>query len=501
MNQHSSTSKADPRGAAAVLTAALAVAALGTWVMYDALPGINWIIWTLVASAGLLVFARVHERSAWTVITMGGLAVLTAGGAAISANPLMHAVICLAVILYLAMQMLLAIDPALRRVTIGFAIAAPILAFSRAVINAIQRALEALLLVRSTRARATLRGVAITLPVIIVFALLLAVADPVFATWRNTIRDLVESWDFLPRTIFFLALLTLVLGVYGYAARGPHDVSTVTPAAAPSPPRLLGPTERLILLTSVASLFWLFLAVQLTYLFGNLPRITGSGMTFAEYARRGFAELTIVASASALLIIISERYGRADGRERLLRALTFAVLVAVLLLLASAFHRLVLYEEAYGFTIARVYAQAFMVVVVAGLVALATEVTGELDTGRLFRRTGGAAALVFLGLIYWNHDAWIARRNIDRFATTGKLDTRYLTHELSLGAIPAIIGRLSALPEPARSELRRAIEVRYSGRQQLFESNWFEWNLGRSRARDELLTLGVSLSPPPEKSR
>lgn len=494
MNQQLNAFKVEPRGAAAVWTAALAVAALGTWVMYDALPGINWTVWTLLASAALLMFVRVRERSAPSVVAIGALAVATAGGAAISANPVMHVGIFLAVILYLAMQMLLSVDPSLRRITIGFAIAAPVLAFSAAVMQAIERATGALSLVRSTRARATLRGIAITLPVIIVFALLLSVADPVFAIGRNTIQDLVENWDFLPRTIFFLALLTIVLGVYGYAARDHGDTTAFTPAAPHSPPRLLGPTERLILLTSVAALFWLFLAVQLTYLFGNLPRITGSGMTFAEYARRGFAELTIVASATALLIIISERYGRADGRERILRALTFSVLVAVLLLLGSAFNRVLLYEEAYGFTTARLYAQAFMVVVATGLVALATEVAGELDTGRLFRRTGGAAALVFLGLIYWNHEAWIARRNIDRFATTGKLDTRYLTSELSPGAIPAIVGRLATLPEPMRSELRRAVETRYSGRHGQFDSRWFEWNMGRTRAREELLTLGIPLS-------
>jgi Domain of unknown function (DUF4153) len=85
-----------------------------------------------------------------------------------------------------------------------------------------------------------------------------------------------------------------------------------------TPVKWLGSTERLILLTSVAALFWLFLAVQVGYFFGNLPRIVASGVTFAEYARRGFGELSIVASASALLIVVSERYG--NGHDPLHRA-------------------------------------------------------------------------------------------------------------------------------------------------------------------------------------
>ena len=59
----------------------------------------------------------------------------------------------------------------------------------------------------------------------------------------------------------------------------------------------------------------------------------------------------------------------------------------------------------------------------------------ELDPGRLFRRVGTGAVIVLLVLCYWNTDAWIARKNIDRLAVTGKLDARYLVRDLSLNAV------------------------------------------------------------------
>ncbi len=37
---------------------AAAVAGFGTWMLYDALPGINWVLWTGAAVAGLLMFSR-----------------------------------------------------------------------------------------------------------------------------------------------------------------------------------------------------------------------------------------------------------------------------------------------------------------------------------------------------------------------------------------------------------------------------------------------------------
>ncbi len=489
------------RGTGMLWLGAAAVAGLGAWVIFDAEPGINWLIWTLAASAGLLMFVRPSHRNAPTLLVTGLLAVLIAGGAGVTANEFMYGMIFLSVMGFLAMQMLLSANPEVRRITMFFAVLAPLVAFLNAVLHSLKRALNALRLVRSTKAQASVRGVVITLPIVIVFALLLSVADPTFASWREALADLVESWDFLPRTIFFLVLLTIVLGAWGYAAGDLGDATPSPLVVAPNPPRFLGSTERLILLGSVAGLFWLFLAVQLSYLFGNLPSVPGSGVTFADYAQRGFGELTVVATLTLLLIIATERYGRTNGRENLIRALTYAVLIAVAFLVASAFRRVVLYEGAYGFTTARLYAQAFMLVIATGLVTLAIEISAELDPGRLFRRIGVAAAVILLGLIYWNHEAWIAHRNIDRFATTGKLDTRYITRDLSVGAVPAIVKRLPSLPDSVRSDIQVRMNARYTGRKQLLEERWYEWNLGRAQGRDALIGLGVDLNAVPPVTR
>ena len=489
-------------GTARLWAAAAAVAAFGTWVMYDAQPGINWVLWTGAAAAGLVALARTRGAGGKSVLVTGAAATLIAGAAALTASPLLHVLICASVIVFLAMQMLLAVNPSARSITARFVVAAPVVAFRKAVVHGIRRGVEATDRIRSTRARAWVRGLAITLPVLIVFALLLAEADPIFASWRDDVAKLFASWEFLPRVFFFTALLGLVLGAYGYAAREYPD-PVQTPENAPH--RWLGSTERLMLLAAVAALLWLFLALQLGYLFGNLPRAPSSGMTFAEFARRGFVELTIVASASAVLIILSEQYGQRGAHERILRILAFALITAVLLLLGSAFYRVRLYEAAYGFTTARLYAQAYMSVVAAGLLLLSLEVAGELDAGRLFRRTAAVATILFVALIYWNHEAWIARRNIDRFATTGQLDVAYLTHELSPDAIPAIAERIPSLPEPTRSELRHAVLMRYAARPHMTEGRWYEWNLARARAREVLTTLallpvalrtGNSMSPP-----
>ena len=462
---------------------AAAVAALGAWVMFDARPGLNWLLWTGAAATGLNTLHRDRhaQRSGRRLVpSLGVVATLIAGAAAVTASSLLHVAIFASVVILLAMQMLLAADPSLRRITARFAATAPPVALRRAVPHALRRAAQATEHIQSTRARAWVRGLALSLPVLFVFALLLAEADPTFARWRDALDAFFSTWEFLPRVIFFTALLGLVIGAYGYA---------LTDAAAPlatterEPVRWLGSTERVMLLAAITALLWLFLALQLGYLFGSLPSAAASDMTFAEYARRGFGELTVVATASALLILLSEQYGQRDRHARLAPLVSYALVVAVLLLLASAVHRVLLYEAAYGFTTARLYAQAYMTVVATALVLLAVEVTHTLDTGRLFRRTAAVGAVLFVALLYWNHEAWIAKRNIDRFASTGKLDIAYLTRELSPDALPTIVNELASLPEPTQAELRAALQKRYTTGTTLADGRWFEWNRSRIRAR------------------
>ena len=238
-------------------------------------------------------------------------------------------------------------------------------------------------------------------------------------------------------------------------------------------------------------LWLLFIAVQLSYLFGNVPTIPGSDMTFAEYAQRGFGELTIVATLSIVLILVSERYGRVNGYIRALKALTIGLLLAVIIILASAFHRVLLYEAAYGFTVSRLYAQTYMIVLAVALLVLATGVLTVLDTGILFRRAFAVAVLAFAVLVFWNHEAWIASENIDRFASTGKLDVKYITSELSPNAIPVIVARLATLPDPIRTDIRDAVVARYRSGRVLRDDRWFEWNYRRDQARAALARMNL----------
>jgi hypothetical protein len=223
-----------------------------------------------------------------------------------------------------------------------------------------------------------------------------------------------------------------------------------------------------------------------------------SGVTFAEYARRGFGELSFATTIVGAIILILEYTRPADTTEsdrKMLVRLELALLVALELVLISAFRRVVLYEQAYGFTTGRLFPQAYMVGMSLVLIALAMEIVRGSISVSFGRRVAEIGLGVFTVFVFWNYEAWIVNRNIDRAAQSGKFDAVY-AGRLSEDAIPALVSRRAELPENARP----IIEARLACAT-IRERRWFEWN--RSvRAADRALRTwdrpGCTRTPAPQ---
>ena len=472
--------------------AALTVAALGTWILWDAAPGVNWGMWSLAASVGGAACGRLPGSRPGARVGLSGLACGLAAGAAITADPVFHGVILFGMLWLFAMATHLADDPRAERIGPSLALIAPLGAMMCSLAEAARRAGELGGMVGTERHRPALRGSIVAVAVVSVFAAILAGADPILAALRDGFVEILERLEFVPRLAFLLALLVGTVGSYGMILRPAGAAILARPAA--STPRWTD-VERLIVLGAVALLFAVFEGLQLSYLFGNAPALAGSGITFAEYARRGVAELTVVASLCTLLILGLERGARRGSRERAVHGLALAVIALLWVLLVSAFRRLWLYEEAYGFTTARLYAQVYMVVVAGSLLMLAIDLARGLDARRLLRRTAAAGAVTLIALSLWNHEGWIARQNLERAAQGGRLDVRYLVWGLSVNALPALVEALDRTP--VRDALAEALRERYTQRATLVSCRWFEWNLRQRQAADALRAARIPVGPAP----
>ncbi len=326
---------------------------------------------------------------------------------------------------------------------------------------------------RATRSKlaAVLRGLLLAIPILYIFLWLLASADMIFADYVKDIfqwLDVERLMQILRRLIIVLFAAAFSLGaiVMALRERVEHIVGHEQNASTP----FLGFIEATVILVLINLLFGIFVVIQFAYLFGGDANITVAGYNYSEYARKGFFELTILAVLSLGLIIALGRETKRESTpaERWFNALSTCLVVLMGVILVSAIKRLLLYEDAYGFTRLRTYTHVAIIwmgiMFVVFLVMLYRE--------RL-RRFAPAAALGVLGftltLNCLNVDAFIVRQNIKRYTTSGdigivqnssgragnitaKLDLRYL-FDLSYDAIPGLVDFVDDAQGEIRTEL------------------------------------------------
>ncbi len=466
----------------------------GALVLYGASTGINWTAVTVIAAFGLIVYRRPDAVLARALAIPLGFAVLLSGAFAVTSSGFLLFADLVIVTSLLALALLIGREPE-RAATFGavYIVTAPFRGLAWTVRGAISSVAEAFETTRIANMHPVLRGSLVAIPVVTLFALLFAAADPLFASGRDAVYSVFGSWSVSPRIIFGLAVTLFVAGAY--SASLPIAAARTEPAAASTGTARL--TERRVVLFACAGICWLFVLLQMGYLFFGNPGAVGSGMTFAQYAHRGFGELALAATIAALVIVAThnnEYFPAPPARMRSPLALpSLLLLAAVVCVLASAFHRVSLYENAYGFSVQRVYAQAYMVLTLAVLALVAWQVLHTFDARALARNVMLVALVTFAFVLYWNRDAWVVRANVDRFAATGKLDVNYLAGGLSPDGYPALV---KALPRMTPADSAKAVAELHTESQleQLNdEGRWFEWNFRRASASNALRTLGPAL--------
>jgi hypothetical protein len=350
---------------------------------------------------------------------------------------------------------------------------------------------------RSSRVWPILRGIVIALPVIAIFASLLSSADPVFAKRFEDFIDLFNIEN-LPEYIFRFAYILVfayaLAGAFLHAAQK-SDEKVDEKSLIPS---FLGFTESTIVLGSVVALFVAFVVIQFQYFFGGQVNIHIEGYTYSEYARKGFGELITVAFFSLLLLLglgaITRR--ESEAQRRTFSILGISLVGLVIVMLVSAFQRLVLYEEAYGFSRLRTYTHIFMIWL--GLLLVTVVV---LEILRRERMAGLAMVLVSLGFVIslslLNVDAFIVHQNIqrelrgtaDKAFTQGRsdLDAQYFL-DLSDDAVPVLVEAFTnkSLPDTVHDKIGAALVCkRYDSGQNARDLPWqsfhfSRWNVSRA---------------------
>jgi hypothetical protein len=242
-------------------------------------------------------------------------------------------------------------------------------------------------------------------------------------------------------------------------------------------------------------LFAAFVVVQVGWLFGGEALVLRTaGLSYAEYARRGFFELICVAGLLLPVLLGAQALIPAsDSRTlRFYRRLAVSLVLLLGAMMFSAGARMRLYVHYYGVSTDRLYATAFMIWLAVVFVWLAFTVLRSRP--RTFA-TGLVVSgfLVLFTLNVLNPDGLVARANLargdaERTGAAG-VDLRYVA-KLGGDAVPMLVSALTApdtaVASGAPGDRCAAVNIlldRWTGeRGARTGRRWTQWNLARERA-------------------
>lgn len=326
------------------------------------------------------------------------------------------------------------------------------------------------------RASAVLKGLLIALPLLLIFGALFAAADAVFAELADKL--LSSAPENLVSHIFLTGFLAWLAGGFLRTALAGFipDLSQTE-----KPERLsLGAVEMGVAMGLVNGLFLAFVLVQARYFFGGSALVEATtGLTYAEYARRGFFELVWVGALVLPLLLLGHWLVPKErpGQMRLFRWMAGALVALVAVVMGSALQRMLLYQDAYGLTELRVYSTAFMGWL--GLLFAWFCLTVMREQRNRFAFGALVSGLTVLAALHVaNPDGLIVQVNAARLAGGRPFDGAYAA-SLSADAVPALVAALPNLPEAERAAVVETLLERWSRTEQ---GDWRSWNLARSRA-------------------
>ena len=359
-----------------------------------------------------------------------------------------------------------------------------------------------------------IRGVAIALPLILIFGGLFVAADSVYEGWVQHIFNIA------PETLEQLFSHLLLFSIFAWLSAGflrgvliegldlapstsrygegkthgaslPNDLSILEhinisdePNADKTakeekkawrwdeldntmlPPFLtLGSVEIGVVLGLVNLLFLSFVLVQVPYLFGGMELVQNTpDFKLAEYARRGFGELVAVSALVLPILLVSHWLIRKDEPLAgiLFRIFAGVQLALLFVIMASAAQRLFLLTGnlGYGLTTVRLYPMIFMGWLAIVFVWFALTVL----RGARQHFAWGALWLAFLVLgstHVLNPDEFIVRTNI-KLASEGRDFDAHYNSGLSDDALPALLDSLANINEHDQASVAALLASRCS---------------------------------------
>lgn len=291
--------------------------------------------------------------------------------------------------------------------------------------------------------RAVLTGLLLAVPVLLFLGICLMCADAVF---QALVTQLFAGLRFPAKIMEAVGMLLFgffssYCGMRYLARRSRIRVQTYKTAFDP----VIAMTFSGLLLI----MYMVFCGVQVLYLFAGSQTLP-QGMSYAQYAHRGFYMLLFVCMVNLVLVLAVRKY---FAVHKMLDGILLLICVCTYVMLASSAYRMWLYMKAYQLTFLRVFVMTvlgMLAFLMAGVIILILR-----PQFPLLRYSITVVSVIYLCLAFSHVDYFIASYNLSHAENNHNMDWEYVTC-LSLDAAPAVAEYYENAPQNVRERMHAA---------------------------------------------
>lgn len=328
----------------------------------------------------------------------------------------------------------------------------------------------------------------ISIPAVLFLISIFSAADEVFAYYVDAFVDWLRiDVSAILFDIIFGGLITIYLFPYMFGLQS----GTPLPVKEKKKRKGIDSVYVATFLGVCTLVYMTFTAVQIGYLFNrDLPSIVGSGINYAEYARKGFGELCFIVALTFTVVLLAARFTekKENGKMSVAVQTVLTILSAsALVFVTSAICRLYWYAEAYGLTKNRVISIWFVVVLALCTLGIIFKIWVEKIN--LTMICGCIVVAMTIVLNFANLDYAVANYNVERYINGGadEVDMYYLS-ELSPAATPAVEKLLN---EDGYEEVSKSV-LRYYYYNDLEDKDSGSWTVQEMKAKKIIEGYGLN---------
>lgn len=344
---------------------------------------------------------------------------------------------------------------------------------------------------KNHKIKKVIKSILISLPIILIVLFLLISADTIFAQIFSNITKYLNrifSIEWISSNLW--RLITIIfIGLYfsGFIFNLVKDNTAFNRRKEEKELKInIESTTINIMITTLNIIYLIFSIIQFTSLFTHVSN--SKNFDYAEYARQGFFQLMIVSIINLVIIILANKNKQkgSKNQSKYIDIMSIITIIFTIIIIISAFYRMYLYEQEYGYTYLRLFVYYILATELILMIPIILWIIGQkID---LLKSSILICTTMYIILNYSNIDYTIAKKNIDKYfenQTENEIDISYLFTATGTDAISQIKRLENSENIKIKEQVKYYLE-RHKNALNSEKMSWQELNLSKIIAREKL---------------